>query len=29
VCGVPEPALEDFRRAVSDLTRGGGRAREL
>ena len=29
VCAVPEPALEDFRRAVSDLTRGEGRVRAL
>ena len=29
VCAVPEPALEGFRRAVSDLTRGGGRVLEL
>ena len=29
VCAVPEPALEGFRRAVSDLTRGEGRMRPL
>ena len=29
VCAVPEPALEDFRCALSDLTRGGGRVRGL
>lgn len=29
VCGVPEPALERFRRAVADLTRGEGRVREI
>ena len=29
VCAVPEQALEDFRRAVSDLTRGEGRVRAL
>lgn len=27
VCGVPEPALADFRRAVGDLSRGEGRVR--
>ncbi len=29
VCAVPEPALEGFRGAVSDLTRGEGRVRVL
>lgn len=29
VCAVPEPALEAFRRAVADLTRGEGTVREL
>jgi uncharacterized YigZ family protein len=29
VCGVPEPALADFRRALGDLTRGGGEVREV
>ncbi|MDP2957061.1 MAG: YigZ family protein [Longimicrobiales bacterium] len=29
VCGVPEPAVADFRRALSDLTRGGGEVREV
>ena len=28
-CAVPEPALAGFRRAVDDLTRGGGTVREL
>jgi uncharacterized YigZ family protein len=29
VCAVPEPALDGFLRAVSDLTRGEGRVRTL
>lgn len=29
VCGVPEPALAGFRRALGDLTRGGGDLREV
>jgi hypothetical protein len=29
VCAVPEPALEGFRRAVADLTRGEGSVRPL
>lgn len=28
-CGVPEPALADFRRALADVTRGEGRVRLL
>ena len=29
VCAVPGPALPEFRRAVADLTRGGGTVREI
>ncbi len=29
VCAVPEPALAGFRRALGDLTRGGGDLREV